>query len=57
MVLPLHYAITDKAGNGLVVEFQNGKKQVYDNPVNVLTNGPIFTARGPECYEILKYTY
>ena len=24
---------------------------------NVLTNGPIFTARGPECYEILKYTY
>ena len=42
MVLPLHYAITDKAGNGLVVEFQNGKKQVYDNPVNVLTNGPEF---------------
>lgn len=24
---------------------------------NVLTNGPIFTRRGPECYEILKYTY
>jgi uncharacterized delta-60 repeat protein len=24
---------------------------------NVLTNGPIFTTRGPECYEILKYTY
>ena len=24
---------------------------------NVLTNGPIFTLRGPECYEILKYTY
>jgi penicillin V acylase-like amidase (Ntn superfamily) len=43
MVLPLHYAITDKAGYGLVVEFQNGKKQVYDNPVNVLTNGPEFS--------------
>jgi penicillin V acylase-like amidase (Ntn superfamily) len=43
MVLPLHYAITDKVGNGLVVEFQNGKKQVYDNPVNVLTNGPEFS--------------
>ena len=43
MVLPLHYAITDKAGNGLVIEFQNGKKQVYDNPVNVLTNGPEFS--------------
>jgi hypothetical protein len=24
---------------------------------NVLTNGPIFTLKGPECYEILKYTY
>ncbi|MDO8713242.1 MAG: linear amide C-N hydrolase [Polynucleobacter sp.] len=43
MVLPLHYAITDKVGNGLVVEFQNGIKQVYDNPVNVLTNGPEFS--------------
>ena len=43
MVLPLHYAITDKAGNGLVVEFQDGKKKIYDNPVNVLTNGPEFS--------------
>jgi penicillin V acylase-like amidase (Ntn superfamily) len=42
MVLPLHYAITDKAGNGLVVQFRDGKKKVYDNPVNVLTNGPEF---------------
>ena len=24
---------------------------------NVLTNGPIFTLKRPECYEILKYTY
>jgi penicillin V acylase-like amidase (Ntn superfamily) len=40
--VPLHYAIFDKEGNGIVVEFQNGKKNVYDNPVNVLTNGPEF---------------
>lgn len=39
---PLHYAIFDKKGNGLVVEFVNGKKNVYDNPANVLTNAPEF---------------
>ena len=41
-LVPLHYAISDKVGNGLVVEFINGKKNVYDNPVNVLTNAPEF---------------
>lgn len=41
-LVPLHYAIFDKAGNGLVIEFQNNKTNVYDNPVNVLTNGPEF---------------
>jgi choloylglycine hydrolase len=41
-LVPLHYAIFDKRGNGLVVEFINGKKNVYDNPVNVMTNGPEF---------------
>lgn len=41
-LIPLHYAIYDKAGNGLVIEFQNYKTNVYDNPVNVLTNGPEF---------------
>jgi choloylglycine hydrolase len=40
--LPLHYAIFDKKGNGLVVEFINGKKNVYDNPVGVMTNAPEF---------------
>lgn len=41
-LVPLHYAIFDKDGNALVVEFINGKKNVYDNPVNVLTNAPEF---------------
>ena len=40
--LPLHYAINDKTGNSIVVEFTNGKPNVYDNPVGVLTNGPDF---------------
>jgi len=40
--LPLHYAINDKTGNSIVVEFTDGKPNVYDNPVGVLTNGPDF---------------
>ena len=40
--VPLHYAIFDKKGGALVVQFINGKKNVYDNPVNALTNGPEF---------------
>ena len=42
LALPLHFAIFDKAGNGLVIEFVNNKKNVYDNPVNVMTNFPEF---------------
>ena len=42
LAMPLHYAIFDKAGNGLVIEFVNNKKNVYDNPVNVMTNLPEF---------------
>lgn len=39
---PQHYAVYDKKGNALVVEFVNGKMNVYDNPVGVLTNNPEF---------------
>jgi len=39
---PVHYAIIDRAGGSIVLEFMNGKTNVYDNPVNVLTNGPEF---------------
>lgn len=42
LALPLHFAIFDKAGNGLVIEFVNNKKNVYDNPVNAMTNSPEF---------------
>ena len=40
--LPLHYAINDKSGNSVVVEFTDGKVNLYDNPVGVMTNGPEF---------------
>ena len=41
--MPMHYAIWDRAGNGIVLEFLNGKKVVYDNPVGAMTNGPEFS--------------
>ena len=41
-VLPEHYIFFDKTGDGIVVEFTCGKMNVYDNPVGVATNAPIF---------------
>ena len=43
LATPLHYAMFDKSGNGLVVEFVNNKMNVHDNPVGAMTNGPEFT--------------
>lgn len=40
--VPQHYAIYDKTGDALVIEFFDGKKNIYDNPVHVLTNNPPF---------------
>jgi choloylglycine hydrolase len=39
---PLHFALYDKEGGAIVIEFTNGKTEVYDNPVRVLTNDPPF---------------
>ena len=40
--LPLHYYITDQVGNILVVEFVDGKRNIYNNPAGVFTNSPTF---------------
>ena len=42
LAMPLHCAVFDKHGNGLVIEFLNNKLNVYDNPVGVMTNAPEF---------------
>ena len=42
MKAPFHYAVFDKTGAGIVVEFSEGKLNVYDNPVGVMTNIPEF---------------
>ncbi len=39
---PQHYHVVDKTGDNIVIEFTNGKMNVYDNPVAVMTNGPNF---------------
>ncbi len=39
---PVHFALFDKTGAGIVIEFFNGQVQVYDNPVGVMTNTPAF---------------
>lgn len=42
IVPPLHLAVFDASGAGLVVEFVGGRQVVYDNPVGVLSNAPTF---------------
>jgi penicillin V acylase-like amidase (Ntn superfamily) len=40
--LPMHYILFDKTGAGIVIEFLDGKQNIYDNPVGVVTNAPDF---------------
>lgn len=42
MLAPVHFALFDKSGGAIVVEFAGGKVQVYDNPARVMTNDPPF---------------
>jgi len=37
-----HVALHDATGKNLVIEFINGEKKVYDNPLGVMTNRPGF---------------
>lgn len=39
---PFHYLVTDKEGNGLVIEPMEGKFFVYDNKIGTFTNSPTF---------------
>lgn len=40
--LGMHIAVHDASGRSLVIEFIDGKKSVYDNPLGVMTNRPSF---------------
>lgn len=40
---PFHFVVHDRTGASIVIEFSNGKQNIYDNPVGVMTNGPEFS--------------
>ena len=40
MVFPLHAAIYDKTGTGIVVEFVEGQMEIHENELGVMTNSP-----------------
>jgi choloylglycine hydrolase len=42
LVTPVHYAVFDKSGDGIVIEFEGGKIQIYENTPGVLANNPPF---------------
>lgn len=41
--MPFHYSVHDASGASLVIEFHEGVRTVYDNPVGVVTNAPQFS--------------
>ena len=41
-VPPMHFSVYDAQGGAIVVEYDNGKANVYDDPIGVMTNAPKF---------------
>lgn len=39
---PVHFIAHDRSGASIVIEYADGKQNVYDNGVGVMTNGPSF---------------
>lgn len=42
MVLPCHYMVADAGGNHVVLEYIDGKLNIHENPLGVITNAPSF---------------
>ena len=38
--MPLHYVVIDSTGNSIVIEYVNGKLNIYDNKLGIMTNSP-----------------
>lgn len=38
--LEVHYSVTDKSGDGIIIEFTDQGRMVYDNTIGILTNSP-----------------
>ena len=39
---PQHYIVFDAAGGCIVIEYEDGRLQIYDNPLGIMTNAPNF---------------
>lgn len=39
MKTPFHYALHDASGKSIVIAYSTGKQHVYDNPLDVMTDG------------------
>ncbi len=39
---PVHWTVIDNNGEAIVVQYLNGKLEIFDNPLRVLTNSPSF---------------
>jgi choloylglycine hydrolase len=39
---PVHYIVQDASGKSIVIEYVDGKLNIHDNPLGVLTNSPTF---------------
>ncbi len=42
VIFPVHMIVTDNTGKSIVIEWIDGKTNVYDNPLGILTNSPEF---------------
>src|SRR5436190_6343584 len=42
IVLEVHYVVHDSTGRSIVIEYVDGKLNVHDNPLGVITNVPTF---------------
>nr|WP_272213713.1 linear amide C-N hydrolase [Marinicella sp. W31]MDC2879664.1 linear amide C-N hydrolase [Marinicella sp. W31] len=42
VVPPFHYTVHDKSGASIVIEFFDGERHIFDNPLGVMTNSPRF---------------
>jgi len=42
MVQPVHYAVTDKNGGAIVIEYTKEGRMVYENTIRVMTNSPTY---------------
>ncbi len=42
MLSPIHWTVHDTSGCSIVIEYTDGELHIYDNPIAVTTNAPVF---------------